>query len=304
MTEPSPIARRLLVGVTMDTDGEIGAGSRRATDAALHLAERTGATITFMHSTFADHDPAEGPHAWDELDGARTRALARLVSEAHERGVGARASTVSERPWLDVLRRADRGEVDFVIVGKRDRSRADTPDLERRLGTTSVALLQQCPVPVLLVHPEAPDVPRCVLAATDLTPVGASAVRLGAALARTFDAELHVVHAWQQTMQLTLAHTDEARHEEERRIDEHARSQIRRELDGAAAELHVGCTSPERAILTCVERLSPDVVVMGSVSRTGVPGLLVGNTAERMRTRLDTSLLVLKPEGFAPPALR
>jgi universal stress protein E len=68
-----------------------------------------------------------------------------------------------------------------------------------------------------------------------------------------------------------------------------------------AAELHVGLTSPSNAILACVDRLNPDLVVMGTISRAGIAGLSVGNTAERMLGHLDCSLLTVKPADFVCP---
>ena len=41
-----------------------------------------------------------------------------------------------------------------------------------------------------------------------------------------------------------------------------------------------------------------DVLVMGTVARTGIPGFVMGNTAENVLRRLQSSLLVLKPRGF------
>jgi nucleotide-binding universal stress UspA family protein len=40
---------------------------------------------------------------------------------------------------------------------------------------------------------------------------------------------------------------------------------------------------------------------MGTVARTGIPGLLIGNTAEGVLNQVDCSLLALKPEGFVSP---
>jgi hypothetical protein len=40
---------------------------------------------------------------------------------------------------------------------------------------------------------------------------------------------------------------------------------------------------------------------MGTIGRSGVPGLLIGNTAERMLSAVDCSILALKPEGFVSP---
>jgi len=44
-----------------------------------------------------------------------------------------------------------------------------------------------------------------------------------------------------------------------------------------------------------------DVIVMGTVCRAGVPGLLIGSTAERVRGRVYCSVLTVKPEGLGSP---
>ncbi len=49
------------------------------------------------------------------------------------------------------------------------------------------------------------------------------------------------------------------------------------------------------------ESLEVDLVVIGTVGRTGVPGLLIGNTAETILNAVDCSVLTLKPEGFETP---
>jgi nucleotide-binding universal stress UspA family protein len=40
---------------------------------------------------------------------------------------------------------------------------------------------------------------------------------------------------------------------------------------------------------------------MGTVCRTGIPGLIIGNTAERVLDVVDCSVLTVKPEGFVSP---
>ncbi len=44
-------------------------------------------------------------------------------------------------------------------------------------------------------------------------------------------------------------------------------------------------------------------VVMGTVARTGVAGLLVGNTAERLLDEVRCSVITLKPPGFVSPVV-
>ena len=46
-----------------------------------------------------------------------------------------------------------------------------------------------------------------------------------------------------------------------------------------------------------------DIIVMGTVGRTGLPGLFIGNTAENVIDQVDCSLLAVRPEGFASPVL-
>jgi nucleotide-binding universal stress UspA family protein len=44
-----------------------------------------------------------------------------------------------------------------------------------------------------------------------------------------------------------------------------------------------------------------DLIVMGTVARAGIGGLLIGNTAETILQRADCSVLAAKPEGFVSP---
>jgi nucleotide-binding universal stress UspA family protein len=44
-----------------------------------------------------------------------------------------------------------------------------------------------------------------------------------------------------------------------------------------------------------------ELIVMGTVSRAGVAGLIIGNTAENVLDQVDCSVLTVKPEGFVSP---
>ena len=44
-----------------------------------------------------------------------------------------------------------------------------------------------------------------------------------------------------------------------------------------------------------------DLVIMGTVARTGLAGFVMGNTAERVLSRLRGSVLAVKPAGFVSP---
>ena len=47
--------------------------------------------------------------------------------------------------------------------------------------------------------------------------------------------------------------------------------------------------------------LSADLIVMGTVGRTGIPGFFIGNTAEEVLQTTNASFLALKPAGFVSP---
>ena len=58
---------------------------------------------------------------------------------------------------------------------------------------------------------------------------------------------------------------------------------------------------PELTIPQLVEKEHEDLVVMGTVARTGLAGALIGNTAEKILRRINCSLLAVKPDGFISP---
>jgi universal stress protein E len=57
-------------------------------------------------------------------------------------------------------------------------------------------------------------------------------------------------------------------------------------------------------IRTTARRVGADVIVMGSVGRSGISGLLIGNTAEKVLHAADASVLIVKPDGFESPVPR
>lgn len=52
-----------------------------------------------------------------------------------------------------------------------------------------------------------------------------------------------------------------------------------------------------------IEKNNIDMVLLGTVGRTGVKGFLIGNTAETLINQLDCSIMAVKPDGFQSPVL-
>ena len=56
-----------------------------------------------------------------------------------------------------------------------------------------------------------------------------------------------------------------------------------------------------KEIPALAKQIEADLVVMGTVARTGVPGFIMGNTAETILNQIDCSVLAIKPPGFVTP---
>jgi universal stress protein E len=297
--------QRVFVGVDLHPrEQRVRVGSAKAAEQAVWLARRAGAEIVLLHSTFLDDTADLPPGGLPTGEGQTTAegwtALEALRAQCAEGGVSASVRLSPERPWIALTRLAMRGEADLVVVGKREGEESDG----RRLGAVAAKLMRKCPGPVWLVQPEHDLQHKLVLAATDLTPLGEEVLEWSAWVVEGEDCALHVAHAYQLPRESLAASADE----QAERLDAlrgRAQSTILARLAGARLErepvLHIGRNTPYHAIMESLEHLHPDLLVMGTISHGGVPGMLLGNTAERVLERVDCSLLTLKPAGFVSP---
>jgi universal stress protein E len=58
---------------------------------------------------------------------------------------------------------------------------------------------------------------------------------------------------------------------------------------------------PAELLPELASRLDANLIVMGTVARRGLSGLIMGNTAENMMRAVGCSILTVKPEGFVSP---
>ncbi len=298
--------KKILVGVDVDEAGVLTFGSRAAVRRAFWLASQTGAGLDFLHSTWVDDDGLFEPDAGERV-GQLEGTLSELCEQCAAPGVAWGLEVTDQRPWLEMTLRVVDGRNDLVVVAKRNQSRWS----DRRMGSVSMRLVRNCPGPVWVVRPDHSLRHRCVLAATDLSAVGDDAVAWGGFVARADESELYVAHAWQMSMALQLSASrmspDEVRAERSK-LSAAAKEHIQALPDFAAlgdrAHALVACDAPSRFIVEAAREKDPDLVVLGTVSRAGVPGLLIGNTAERLIYRLDASLLTVKPKDFVSPVSR
>jgi nucleotide-binding universal stress UspA family protein len=108
--------------------------------------------------------------------------------------------------------------------------------------------------------------------------------------------QLHLLHVARvpppdQDVPLPLA--DDPRWEEIAR--KHLEAIAHKVLDGSVPwELHVSSGVPERDIVHMADRLSIDLIVMGTHGRTGISHLVLGSVAEEVIRKANCAVLTLR----------
>lgn len=243
----------------------------------------------------------------------RQSALRAMAKSVVGMGVRPRTRLLVGDPFIEIIRDVLANARDLVVMtadGQRGLR-------HRLLGSTAGHLVRKCPVPVLVVKPGKRGPFQRIAVAVD--PGGAEApqvalnrrlLELGAAVAKREGAELHLVHAWQLLGEAMLRGRGGLSETEvsglltqEAATRRSALESLVREWDSLHPRLHLLKGHPSDVVPRFVERERIDLLVMGSVSRTGIAGLIIGNTAERILDAVPCSILVAKPEGFVSPVL-
>ncbi len=178
-------------------------------------------------------------------------------------------------------------------------------------GNEDLRLLHYCPCPVMIVKPNRRRKVRNVLAAVDPSAGNVETAELNREILETAIsvsevevADLHLLHVMEKPLEgvkvrgqseaeamkaLALQLKEDATRKLERIVENYIHVPI---------EEHLLSGKPEKTIPDFVNSRDMDLLVMGSVARSGVRGFVVGNTAEKILDNLDCSVMVLKPPHF------
>jgi len=244
----------------------------------------------------------------------RKERLEAIVAPLVEDGVRATAAVVYGTPFLEIIREVLRKKYDLVILTAEGRGGVK----ERLFGSTSLHLMRKCPCPVWVMKPTRSRRYSRILAAVDPHPsdpegaaLNVKILDLATSLARLEKSLLHVVHVWRlphEAMYRSGRTRIPKRKLEAMRAG--VRDQARKSLDELVAgyalqdlrhRVHLLEGEPRVLLPELVQQERIDLIVMGTVCRTGIPGFLIGNTAEHVLQHVDASVLTVKPEGFVTP---
>ena len=140
--------------------------------------------------------------------------------------------------------------------------------------------------------------------------LNAKIMELATSLARMEGSEFHAVHVWKLYAERMLVARGGLSYKEVEKLERAVRAEREGWL-GKLVDTYAPGTPPSRVhmlkgeadllIPQAAKREQIDLIVMGTVSRTGISGFLIGNTAEKILHQVDCSVLAVKPEGFITP---
>ena len=283
------------------------------------LAKENRARLTIVYPI--KEIPAKSENA---IVGQKPIDVRKLVLQEHEarlkeaaksvRAFGVRPATrlLIGEPFLEIIRDVVEHDRDLVILTAEGKGGLK----ERLFGSTSTRLMRKCPSPVLVLKPARKKHFKQVLAAIDPEVTGDThdtlngvILELASSLSAREGAELHIVHAWTVIGESLLRERGgKYAAEVNRHVQEEGKR--RRELienllarhSVTGHQLHLLKGDASTVIPQLVTKLGIDVLVMGTVCRTGIPGFVIGNTAEQVLDAVDCSVFTVKPEGFVSPA--
>lgn len=292
-------------------DVDATAPAHPALDRAVQLARASGARLTIVDVMTVprlarQHLPAD---LEESLVGRRRHALARMAQAIT--GVPVESRLLVGRPATVLVQEILRAGHDLVV-------RAHARDLAgakaRPFGAIDMELLRTCPCPVLLAGPRSASPPHIVAAVNASVDTESEAalneaiVELTLQMAELEGGSATLLQAWAPFAEQTIR--DHCAQDVFASYVEEVRQQAGRDLARLAAPfrerapgLRVSARrgAPEEVIVAFVVAEGVDLVVMGTVARTGIAGLVIGNTAERVLRQLPCSVLAVKPAGFVSP---
>ena len=312
--------------VTNNSEDEI------SIERAVKLAKKNKAKLTLL-------DVVEKPPTWAGYRKERLEWDKLQRKEIETRIQRLDKAADPHRKELEVLTRVLEGKIFLKTIHEVLRNGHDLVMKEacaqrgiirRAFASEDMRLLRKCPCPVLLTKHGFVGEFKHVIAAVDFddlndmdaphpnNTLNTQIMDMAISLANEEDGNLNVMHVYQimgegllygypvgMPDQEKAAYINDVRKDYESvvaKILGRAKRRLGDALyDSVNIEISVIEGEPAEVIPEHSKRLNADLIVMGTVARTGVAGFIIGNTAETILNDIECSVLALKPDGFVSP---
>lgn len=254
---------------------------------------------------------------------AQRQKLESLVADYSQR-VDIQLNVLQGTPFLEIIREVLNNNYDLVV-----KAAENIEWQERVFGSNDMHLLRKCPCPVWIIKSEVPKSYRYILAAVDIGEdqqididtqhtLNLQILEKAMSLAISEFAELHVVHVWNAVGESAMrggflkrpeeqvaTYVEQIRQGRERGVNSLLQQVAEKlghdTLDYLKPKIQLVKGFARKEIPALAKQINADLVVMGTVARTGIPGFIIGNTAESILNQIDCSVLAIKPPGFMTP---
>lgn len=284
------------------------ADSHPSLDRAVQLARHNSVKLKVVDVVDGPSDKLRELHRpmREVVEQERKDRLDEICQPLLERDIEYRTELIRGRPFVEIVREVVHDGFHLVIKTAAGMLQTDCAGI---MGPVDMRLVRNCPCPVWLEAPGREVRCERILVAVDPQAEDLALndvlLELGASLAGTSGAELHVVAAWDVADEELLGEKmtlDKL----ERYIDD-VRLAAQESLDGMlvrsgkpadANDVHFHKGNAAAVILNCIEVHQPDVLVIGTVGQTDVGGLLIGDTTDTVLRQISCSVLAVKPDSL------
>ena len=240
----------------------------------------------------------------------KTVLLEKLAEPARAQGLEVTTVVLSGKSSLAIVREVLQSSHDLVVKQAKGAGW-----FKGFYGATGMQLLRKCPCPVWLTKPEADAKCGRVMAAVDANSPDEAHAALNRGIidaAQSFgqweNAQVHVVQAWNVYGEDVLQHHmlseefEELMQRSQGDAEDNLNELLRDfNLNSKSQNVHILHGDPSLVIPQFAEAERVDLIVMGTIARTGLAGALMGNTAEAILANVHCSILALKPKDFVSP---
>jgi len=243
----------------------------------------------------------------------RLSQLEKLVKPARKKGIRISTKVLIGKPFLEIIHEVLRNHHDLVIKSAEGKGTAK----QLLFGSTDMHLMRKCPCPVWVIKSSKRKQYARILAAVDPDPFNEEAkelntliMDLATSLAMQEQSELHIIHVWKPFVESYFrprtawlqGGTDWAAISERKLHKEWLDKLLTNySLEAIDHHVHLLKGNAGHVISKLANKKRVELLVMGTVARTGIPGFLIGNTAEMVLNQVNCSVLTVKPEGFVTP---
>lgn len=284
---------------------------------AIWLAHESGAKTVLAHTrrdlrnamhessyeTRLDLLYGKGDLFQKELRKASDEKLKKMIADVGEKDLDIEFETLLGEPFVQLTHAVQSQHHDIVMMGTRGLSSWQ----QFLIGSTAKKLIRCCPADVWIVKSTAQIPPKVVLAAIDFSSASLKAAAKAYWIARHANATfrlLHVIDSTDIPEDNTSLILRGGPLEQEIVTDARKRLesvQATLQLDTLHVETLLAWGAPWQEIERIAKQIGADLIALGTVGRTGISGILLGNTAEKILDRCASSVLVAKPDDFVSP---